>query len=238
MKKTLIFIAVFTFAFNIQATYTAKYGWFGTIGIAHGYFEKNKTNYIIKTSSKFTGFAGTISKHLQNRYISIGIVKKGILYPQKYITVRKNTKKEIKTIYIFKKNVINKIRYKNGKLDNNSTIDYFTNQDVLSLYFNLPKFIKNYNKTYFFYALGGRRKDGKIEVNFPKGRELSNIQHIFKQKGIYIKANLFNKIFAGDKGILYLVINPKNWVTLDGMVKNVLKIGDLKGSLKNFKQVP
>ena len=240
MKKLLILIiAIWGYSFTIEATYNAKYGWFGTIATASGLFEKNATDYIIKTHSKLLGIAALLSHHLQNDYISFGKIKNGILYPKEYITIRKNSKKEIKTFFIFHKKYIQKIRFKNGKLDSNSTVSYYANQDVLSLYFNLPKFIKDYNKTYTFYALGGRHKDGKIEVSFPKGKELKKIKNEFDNaKGIYLKANLFNKVFAGDKGILYLVINPKNWVTLKGMVKNVLKIGDLKGKLVNFKQVP
>jgi len=238
-KLIILIITVLSYSFSIQATYNAKYGWLGTVGIAKGYFEKNETDYIIKTNSKLTGIAATLSHHLKNSYISIGKIKNGILYPKKYITIRKNSKKEVKTIFIFNKKHIQKIRFINGKLDSNSTLSYYVNQDILSLYFNLPKFIKKHNKKYIFYALGGRHKDGKIEVTFPKGNELKKIQDTFDNiKGIYIKANLFNKIFAGDKGILYLVINPKNWVTLRGMVKNVLKIGNLKGKLVDFKQVP
>jgi len=240
MKKLIILIiAVLSYSSSISATYIAKYGLFGTVAKATGFFEKNETDYIIKTHSKLVGIAGVLSHHLQNDYISIGKVKNDILYPTKYITIRKNSKKIVKTIYIFHKNYIQKIRFKNNKLDLNSTVSYYANQDILSLYFNLQHFIKNFNKKYIFYALGGRHKDGKIEVSFPKGEELKKIQREFDNtKGIYIKANLFNKIFAGDKGILYLVINPNNWVTLKGMVKNVLKIGDLKGRLVNIKQVP
>ena len=223
----------------MTATYQAKYGWFGTIGEAQGYFEKNETNYIIKTNSKLLGIAATFSHHLKNTYISIGKIKNSLLYPEKYITVRKNSKKEVKTVFVFYKNHIQKIRFINGKLDSNSTLHYYVTQDVLSLYFNLPKLIKDYNKVYNFYALGGRHKDGKITLSFPKGDEKRKIQNIFdNQKGIYLKANLYNKVFAGDKGILYLVINPHNWVTLRGIVKNVLKIGNLKGKLVDFKQVP
>ena len=240
MKKfVLIIISVFVYSYTLQATYIAKYGLLGTVAKAQGIFEKNETDYIIKTHSKLLGIAALLSHHLQNDYISVGKIKNGILYPKEYNTIRKNSKKEVKTFYIFHKNYIQKIRFKNGKLETNSTVSYYANQDVLSLYFNLPKFIKDYNKTYTFYALGGRHKDGKIEVSFPKGKELKSLKKTFDNtKGIYLKANLFNKIFAGDKGILYLVINPKNWVTLRGMVKNVLKIGDLKGKLVNLKQLP
>ena len=240
MKKFIIFlIVILSYAFSMKATYIAKYGWFGKIGIATGYFDKNSTNYIIKTNAKLTGIAALLSHHLQTSYISIGKVKNNILYPKEYIYIRKNSKKEVKTIFIFHKKYIQKIRYINKKLNSKSKLSYYTNQDVLSLYFNLPKFIKNYNKSYIFYAIGGRHNDGKIEITFPKGNQLKKIKKVFNYtKGIYIKANLYNKIFAGDKGILYLVIDPSNWVTLKGMVKHVLKIGNLKGKLVKLQVNP
>jgi len=240
MKKLiLLIVAVLSYSFSLQAEYKAKYGWFGVVAKANGYFEKNETDYIIKTHSKLLGIAAAFSHHLESSYISIGKVKNGILYPQKYITIRKNSKKEVKTIYIFHSKYIQKIRFINHKLDSNSTVAYYANQDILSLYFNLPKFIDSYNKTYTFYALGGRKTDGKIEVSFPKGKELKKLKSTFdNEKGIYLKANLFNKVFSGDKGVLYLVINPTNWVSIKGMVKNVLKIGDLKGEVIDIKQAP
>jgi hypothetical protein len=110
---------------------------------------------------------------------------------------------------------------------------YYAPDDVLSLYFNLPRYLQNApsKKTYTFYAVGGRKKDGRIDVSFPTGEELSDAKDELNANGLYVKANLYNKVFVGDKGILYLAINPQNWVTLAGMVKNVLKIGDLKGKL-------
>jgi len=234
MKYILLcFLIINLYSKTLIATYKAKYSIFGTIATAKGIFEKNLTNYKIETIIKAKGLAALLSKHMVQKYISIGIVKNNKLIPLQYITYRKRGNKIYKRIYMFdhKHKKIIRLQYVNNKFDGKSEFNYYAPQDVLSLYFNLPLFLKDKNKTYTFYALGARKSDGKVDVNFCK-------KNIFKEKGICIRANLYNKVFVGDKGILYLLINPKNWVTLKGMVKNVLKIGDLKGKLTSLKQSP
>jgi len=228
----LCFLTIFLYSHTLKATYKAKYGWFGTVATATGIFEKNETNYKIETMVKTQGIVATFSKHLVQKYSSIGIIKNNILIPLKYITYRKRGNNEYKRIYLFdhKNKIIIRKKYKNGQLTAKEKFKYYASQDILSLYFNLPLFLKE-KKTYTFYALGARRTDGRVDVNFCN-------KNIFEEKGICIKANLYNKVFAGDKGILYLLINQNNWVCLKGVVKNVLKIGDLKGRLVNFTQVP
>jgi hypothetical protein len=229
----LFFLIVSINAKTLIATYEAKYGIFGTIATAEGIYEKNATNYKIDTTVKTKGLAAALTKHMVQKYTSIGIIKNHMLIPLKYITYRKRGKKEYKRVYIFnhKNKTIIRKQYVNNKFDGMEKFDYYAPQDVLSLYFNLPHLLKDKNKIYTFYALGARKTDGRVDVNFCK-------KNVFKEKGICIKGNLYNKVFSGDKGILYLLINPDNWVTLKGIVKNVLKIGDLKGRLVNFKQVP
>jgi len=228
----LCFLTIFLYSKTLKATYKAKYGWFGTVAIATGVFEKNKTNYKIETIIKTHGMVASLSKHLEEKFTSIGIIKNSMLIPQKYITNIKRGDNKYKIIYIFDHNnkIITRKKYKNGQLTTKEKFKYYAPQDILSLYFNLPLLLKE-KKTYTFYALGARRIDGRVDVNFCN-------KNIFEEKGICIKANLYNKVFAGDKGILYLLINQNNWVCLKGVVKNVLKIGDLKGRLVNFTQVP
>jgi hypothetical protein len=240
----LLFLFIFANSKTMIAEYYAKYGIFGTIAKAEGIFEHNATNYKIYTVSKALGIAAVLSKHMVQTYSSIGIIKNNRLIPTTYISTRKKGNNFYKRIYLFdhKNKKITRLKYKNSKLEANETLTYYTPDDVLSLYFNLPYYLKQQKKSiYTFYALGGRKKDGKIDITFPKGKELKKIKKALDaNKGICIKANLYNKVFAGDKGILYLVIDPKKWVTLKGMVKNVLKIGNLKGGLEKLiiKQAP
>jgi hypothetical protein len=234
----LLFLAVFSFSYELQAKYTAKYGWFGTVATAKGILEKNTTNYKIITITKAKGIAATLSGNLIQTHISEGIVKNGRLVPLKYIVDIKRRGNDYYRIYIFdhKNKTVIKKRYKNGKLTKEYKY-FYAPDDILTLYWNLPLYLKEKKDFYTFYAVGGSKKDGRVDISFPTKDEIAKLKkELFNKKGIYLKANLYNKVFVGDKGILYLVINPKNWVTLAGMVKNVLKIGDLKGKIVDLKQ--
>ena len=222
--KYLIFliIAVFSHSLTIEAKYEARYGIFGVVAKATGYFEKNSSDYIIKTYSKTTKFI-----NFQNYHISKGKVINNILIPLIYknIIIRGDKRYDLVYKFDYKNRVITKLKYKNHKLIKTSKLDFFANNDILSLYFNLPKIMKTSKAT--FKAIGGEKHTGRIDIEILK-----------KGKITKLKANLYNKIFAGDKGILYLDINSSNWVTIKGVVKNVLKIGDLKGELVDFKSSP
>ena len=223
MKKVIfLIIAVFSYSLTLKATYEARYGFFGVVAKATGYFEKNSSNYIIKTFSKTTKFI-----NFKNYHISQGKVINNILVPSIYknIIIRGDKKYDLIYKFDYKNRKIYKLKYKDNRLISKKTLPFFAKNDILSLYFNLPLIMKKNKET--FKAIGGERHTGRIDIDILK-----------KGKITKIKANLYNKIFAGDKGILYLDINSSNWVTLRGVVKNVLKIGDLKGELVNFKQLP
>jgi len=233
----LLFFAVFSFSFEISAKYEAKYGWFGVIATAEGRYERNETNYKITASVDTKGIAATLSGNLKQTYKSMGIIKNNKLIPLIYTVDIKRKGNDYLRVYIFdhKNKTVIKKRYKNGKLTKEYKY-YYAPDDILTLYWNLPLYLKE-KKPYTFYAIGGRKNDGRIDVTFPSSEEIEKLRKkLFNTNGLYLKANLYNKVFAGDKGVLYLVINPNNWVTLAGMVKNVLKIGDLRGKLVELKE--
>jgi len=239
MRLILLFlIAILAYSQTITAKYKAKYGWFGTIATATGIFEKNDNNYTITTIVKTKGIAASLSGHLVQTYKSIGIIKNNKLVPLKYIVDIKRNGNDYYREYIFdhKNKKVLKKRYKNGKLTKQYPY-FYAPDDILTLYWNLPLYMKEHKSAYYtFHAIGGSKKDGRVDITFPTNYELVELKRLFdNKKGIYIKANLYNKVFVGDKGILYLVINPKNWVTLEGIVKNVLKIGNLKGKITSLK---
>jgi hypothetical protein len=222
----ILIMGILAYSKTMIATYQANYGWFGTIATAKGIFEKNETKYKITASTKTTGVAKTFVD-LKQYYISEGNVTNGILKPLIYKNIIIRNGKKYRLIYKFdyKNRKIVKTKYKENKLIYTKTLKFFANNDILTLYFNLPLVMKTDKQT--FKALGGERHTGRVDVEILK-----------KGKVTKIKANLYNKIFAGDKGILFLDINSSNWVTIRGMVKNVLKIGDLKGKLVNLKVIP
>jgi len=232
----LLLASILAYSKTITATYSAKYGWFGTIATAKGIYERNETDYKITTIVKTKGFAASISGNLIQTYISTGKVINNKLVPKYYIVDIKRNRNDFYRIYIFdhKNKIVTKKRFKNGKLTKEYRY-FYAPDDILTLYWNLPLYTKEKKQNYTFYAVGGSKKNGRVDISFLNDKELKKLKKVFKSKGIYIKANLYNKVFAGDKGILYLVIDPKSWVTLEGMVKNVLKIGNLKGKINSLK---
>jgi hypothetical protein len=217
--RALLFLITFLYSQTITATYIAKYGIFGTILKAKGKFIKNDNNYTISTSFKTLSIAKTLSNSLKEKFTSIGIIKNGYLVPSQYIFEVYRGKNYYKRVYIFdhKNKKIIKKRFKNGSLTKAYEYPY-KKEDILTLYWNLPKYLKK-NLTQFD-VIGAKKVD--IEI-------------LKQDKITTIKANLHNKIFVGDSGILILDINSSNWVALRGILKNVLKIGDLKGKLINFQ---
>jgi len=237
MKYLLMFlIVVFSYSKTIVATYKAKYGWFGTIAISKAIYKIDKNNnYKIMITVQTKGIVASMTHDLEQTYISEGKIVDNVLVPIHYIMDIKKHGDDYYRIYIFdhKNKTVLKKRFKNGKFTKQNKY-YYAPDDILSLYWNLPVYLKEKKDIYTFYAIGGRKNDGRVDVSFPNKDELKKLQKTFVTKGLYVKLNLYNKVFAGDKGILYLVINPNNWVTLAGMVKNVLKIGNLKGKIDKF----
>jgi len=231
----MFFMIVFAYSKTITATYKAKYGWFGTVAIANAKYIKNDTNYKIIVTMKTKGIVSSMTHHLIETYISEGKIINNRLVPTHYIVDIKKHGDDYYRIYVFdhKNKTVIKKKFANGKLTKKYKY-YYAPDDILSFYWNLPIYLKSKKFVYTFHAIGGRKNDGRIDVTFLTSDELKKLQKKFKTKGLYIKLNLYNKIFSGDKGILYLVIDPTNWVTISGMVKNVLKIGDLKGKIDKF----
>ncbi|NPA10629.1 MAG: DUF3108 domain-containing protein [Epsilonproteobacteria bacterium] len=221
--KSILTIFAAVLLFGMSAEYEATYGWFGKIATAKGEFDKNKTSYTIKTSTSLCGFAKKIAD-IKQSYISTGFIKNNILYPLTYKNIIIRNSKKYEIIYTFDYNAskIYKTKYALGKFVYKKTLPYFCKNDILSLYFNLPQTLHSQKAT--LCAVGGEKHTGKVIVEILK-----------KGKITKLKANLFNKVFEGDKGILYLDINTSNWVTIKGKVKNVLKLGDLKGRLVKLK---
>jgi hypothetical protein len=227
------------FGETLIGTYVAKYGIFGKVAKATGTYQKEGNRYRIFVDTRAVGMVASLSKHLRETFESKGKVVKGVLVPDTYTMTIKRGSKFYKYIYKFdrKKYVIYKLRYFNGKLEYNRTLPYWVNFDVLSLYFSLPHLMKPGKKRYTFYALGARKSDGRLDVSYLTPSEKKDlIEEVGGAKNaLYLKFNLYNKVFAGDRGILYLVISKDNFVALKGLLKNVLKVGDLKGYLTSLR---
>ncbi|WP_187647966.1 DUF3108 domain-containing protein [Nitrosophilus labii] len=237
------FFLIFTlYSQTIEAKYRVTYGILGKVGYSVATFTKNKDRYVIKVKAKATGLAKILSRGREEEYISEGVVQKGILIPKVYKKVRKNASKKSIKVYRFdhekKRIFVHTKRYKSGKLESkhDEILQYYAKDDILSLYFNLKKYFINGKKHLVFFAVGGNRKDGKVDVYLPEGKELKKLKSLFgNEKGLYMDVVIHQKIFASKEGRLHIVMDEKSGVAKKALLKDVIFFGDIVGKLDKLK---
>ena len=228
-------------AYTIRADYKVTFGIFGKVGEANAYFKKDKDHYLIKVEAKAKGLAKLLSKNRIETYISEGVVKNGVLIPNFFKKIRKNSTKRIVKIYRFdhkaKKIYKITITYRDGKKDEHiEVLKYYAKNDILTLYFNLKNFLKPNITQMKLYAVGGDRKDGGVEIILPDSKEKEKLAKLFKSKdGVFLDVLLHQKIFASKEGRLHLLID-RDGITKKAILKDVIFFGDIVGTLTNLSK--
>lgn len=237
MKKILWLILLFAQIASgkvLSATYEVSYGVFQTMGIAQTQFEQNDDQtYRVYVSAKTTGIAKFFSNNRVEIYESRGIVKDGRLIPSVFIKTRQtNSNKTVKT-YTFdhenKEVWFQSVEGKNTKsFSEKEKNDYYAQDDFLSLFFNLKNYTKQ-QKNYTFYAIGGNKKDGRIDAVYPKNEELSEIKKsLDMEEGSFLKVILNDRIFASRNGELLINLDSQG-LCEKAVLEDVLFFGDIVG---------
>jgi hypothetical protein len=233
MKKIVLMLVLLTQIAGAQvlsATYEVSYGIFKRLGTAEARFEtKEDQTYSIKIEARTEGLAKVLTNNRIETYESYGSIVNGHLVPQKYIKIRQtDAKKKIK-IYTF--DHPNKTVWRESidsdewdKVKN----DFYAPEDILSLFFNVRNHMQN-QEDRPFYVVGANRKDGRIDVNFPKKDSLSEIKKkLDTDKGSFLKVILNDRIFSSANG--ELLINLGNDGLCDkAILEDVLFFGDVIG---------
>ena len=194
---------------------------------------------MIKIEAKATKIAKILSKNREEEYMSRGIVVDGILRPKIYKKIRKNSDKKIIKTYKFddEKKIIEVFieRYKNNRLvsKNSERLKYYAKDDILTLYFNLKKYLNERKEdNLIFFAVGGNKEDGKVDVRLPKDKELKRLKSLFyNEGGLYIDVVIHQKIFASKEGRLHIVIDQKLGVAKRAILEDVIFFGDIVAKL-------
>jgi len=241
MKKSLFILGlVLVFMSQIQAkmldvTYKVSFGMFGEMGISDAHLETKGDTYTIEIKMKATGMAKALSKNRKERHISKGHIVNGILVSDTYKVIKTYGTKYIEKIYRIdhkKKRVAkDKIKKNQDKVteEKHTVLDFYSENDLLTLYFNLPKMITDRSKatTYEFSAVGAERQGGKVEVRIPKELELKGYQKTLGRGDYwYMTAIIYQKIFASNKGELMLAVG-KDGITQKAVLKDLMMFGDL-----------
>ncbi|MRI82852.1 MAG: hypothetical protein C6I00_00335 [Nitratiruptor sp.] len=244
--RPLLFVLICTavlLAHEVEALYKVRYGLFGRVGIAQAKMEQNATGYRIVVEGKATGLAGVLSGGRIERYESRGRVVDGKLVPDYFVKIRQNRNKRSVKEFFFNhakgEVTITKRNYKKGKLvaTTHSKLPYYAPNDLLSLYFNIAPTLHTLQGQQRFYAVGGDRNSGAVDIIAPTGKELAKLKRLLKVDGTYLIAVIHQKIFASKEGRLYIVLDSDG-IAKKALLKDVILFGDIVGKLVEKKVHP
>lgn len=261
MKKIILFTIICTLTLfattkEIEATYKVSYGIFSKLGIANATLKIIDNNkYHIKIEAKATGIAKFLSSGKKEIYESFGTIKNKVFIPNKFIKLSQNNYKKRKKTYTFdyrnKKVLVDEKRDEKKRIYNiefqqeiklikeekKFDLDYFAQNDILSLFFNLNNKINNFNQgnNYELMAIGANKSKGIINIEIPKGKSYEKLEKALnsEEKTKFI-AYINQKIFSSKRGELFIAMNEHGFCS-KALLKDVLLFGDIKGEMINFK---
>jgi hypothetical protein len=225
-----------SYAETIQANYDVSYGIFGKIGTAKALLKKEAKTYSIDIKLEATGLAKMLSRGRMEQHISKGHIRNGIMVSDMYQLIKSHgdvvINKEYKIDHKRKKITKKYTKHKNGKLITNKTsfLDFYAEDDLLTLYFNLDSIIKEKQKphTYQFKAVGAERQKGKVTVIIPKRNKMKRyVDALGDDSAWYATAIIHQKIFSSKEGRLMLGV-AKDGITNKAVLKDVIFFGDIR----------
>lgn len=226
----LLFLGTMIEAKTFNASYDVSFGVFEKLGRADMRYEaKDDQTYTIRIEAYSEGIAKTLSNNRREIYESYGKIENGRLIPQKYVKTRQNDSKKVVKIYTF--DHPKKVVWK----ENVDSIDwtkeenpYYAPDDLLTLFFNLRHMgAIDQNRT--FYAIGGDKKDGRVDVVVPYGESAERMkQKLGVSQGELLKVIINDPIFSSAKGELLIHLDNEG-ICSKAILEDVLLFGDIVG---------
>ena len=214
----------------LSATYEVSYGVFDTLGVADARFETREDGtYTIRIEARTSGIAKILSNNRVEIYESHGVLKDGRLIPHKYAKTRRTDSKKSIKIYTFdhETKTIWRETIERDEWDRVRN-DYYASEDILSLFFNFKHYLQS-RQNRSLQAVGGNKKDGRIDVVFPEKEELARIRAKLETSGgEFLKVVLNDRIFASEKGELLINLGSDG-LCEKAVLEDVLFFGDIVG---------
>lgn len=247
MRKILLSLMLFTSSlfpsnYSFDAEYEIYYGFFGNIGKATASLLVEDGTYKIKIKAEATGLAKVLSRSRVETFESTGVVKDEILIPQIFLSRKEREGKTDIKHYLFdyesKSVKLLSTRIRNGKkIDSKKTMPFFTQNDILTLFFNLKSILgKNFEtkEDMKFIAIGASDKNGKINVRSILNDEYQDLSKMLESSNYILAVVLNQRIFASQKGEMFLNIN-EDGICTSALLKDVVMFGDIRGKIQNLK---
>ncbi len=256
MKKIIIFILftkLFIFASTeiVSAKYDIRYGGFLPLGSANTSLKTDGKTYEIIMEAKATGLAKALTNGREEIYKSSGKVLNKQFIPEKFVKIKKNKFKyrirtftfntKEKIIEVNDKEETKKTTYEENfkkvikvvKKEENTKLDYYASQDILSLFFNLKNSLLKFekDKIYENKAVGANKTKGIISFILPKNK----IEELKSKDGEHLIAYINEKIFQSERGELFLSLNKDGFCDT-AILKDVLFFGDIVGKIVKFNK--
>ena len=235
----LIFYTLVLNAKNIEADYSVEFGIVGEVARVHATLTADHKFYTLDANVSAVGvIAKTVTDNLKERHISKGHIVNGLLMTDMYQMIKSYGDYTSTTIYTVKhrkKKVTRQyIKWKKGKkiINEKVTLGYYGRDDMMTLFLNLPKHIKNKHKSknYRFSVVGADRKNGRVDVTIPSGNSLKQIKSLVdegKKGDWYSKVVMHRKLYQSKKGELDVRIG-KEGIVEKAVLKDLIFFGDVR----------
>ncbi|MBN2721939.1 MAG: hypothetical protein JXQ77_03900 [Campylobacterales bacterium] len=240
MKKLFLFVTIvfgiFAYAKSVNVDYIVRFGVIGDLGRANIHLNESNNRYTIDIKAKTIGMVKVMSGDRTERHISKGHIVNGKYVSDSYnvhISRGNKIKDKIYTINHKTKTVVKRIiKKENGKviLDQSEKLSFYSSNDLLSMYMNIPKLISpsaSADKIYRFQAVGAENQDGNIEIFIPS---VSKVPAYKKELGDgaawYFKAIINQPIFASKRGE-FMIAMDKDGVAQKAVLQDLILFGDL-----------
>ncbi len=235
----LIFCVLAVNAKNIEVDYSVKFGIFGEVAKVHATLTSDRKYYTINATVMAMGnIAKSVTNNLKERHISKGHIERGLLVTDMYQMIKSYGEYTSTTIYSVnhrKKSVTRHDKeWKQGSKikDKKVTLGYYSKDDMLTLFLNLPKHIKEKYKSrhYTFKAVGADRKNGRVDMTIPTQDTLKKMGDLVgkvKEGDWYSTVVMHRKLYHSKKGELEVKIN-KEGIVDKAVLKDLIFFGDVR----------
>ena len=218
MAVTLAFTAPLH---SMRAEYDISYAIFGVIGHSSASLKVAKNTYTIHIEARAAGIAKLMSNNRVEIYESRGTISEGRLIPDVLeIHTKKGEHFSASEYYHFDyahQKILHVTQMKDsvGVDEKKEVLSYFAKDDILTLFFNLPRYLKKnpcITKTCIFRAIGANKKDGNVDI---------------QKIGKNFKVRLHRRIFASKEGEMMVHLTPQG-ICDSALLKDVIFFGDVK----------
>ena len=248
---SIFLLASALFSYSFSTRYDVNVGVLGQVGQGDIIFKEEGNKYEIRTIATLTGMAATLTGNRFETYISKGHIVDGFYLPDTFVKIKKTTRKEriqtytfdhqAKTVTLLEEKSIwvsetkfDTIAFKiitkdvQEKTSQERILDDYTNQDVLSAYFNAIHSCTLEEQQYKLIAVGAHNDDQNVTITFLEGQKYKEMKEKFavKEGNIYhLHVDPFNK--EEDKVVDVIVIFDKEGYMQKAILGEVFWIGEI-----------